>query len=169
MKNILPYCSNNIGIIGYQDSEIAKKEKNDCVVRAFASAFEIPYDKAHKYVKEKFGRRDRCGTYGTVFSMVELAKKQIQINHKKIKPIGAKKPMGNSVVYSLDYKVKLNGKKVSRQMTVGTFIKDNPEGTFFVLVNRHAFTIKDGIIHGNYEDSTKKRKILKHAFKINTL
>jgi hypothetical protein len=66
----------------------------------------------------------------------------------------------------LDYKVKLNGKKVSRQMTVGTFIKDNPEGTFFVLVNRHAFTIKDGIIHGNYEDSTKKRKILKHAFKI---
>jgi hypothetical protein len=152
MKNILPYCSNNIGIIGYQDSEIAKKEKNDCVVRAFASAFEIPYDKAHKYVKEKFGRRDRCGTYGTVFSMVALAKKQI--------------PMGNSVVYSLDYKVKLNGKKVSRQMTVGTFIKDNPEGTFFVLVNRHAFTIKDGIIHGNYEDSTKKRKILKHAFKI---
>jgi len=98
-----------------------------------------------------------------------LAKKQIQINHKKIKPIGAKKPMGNSVVYSLDYKVKLNGKKVSRQMTVGTFIKDNPEGTFFVIVNRHAFTIKDGIIHGNYEDSTKKRKILKHAFKINTL
>jgi very-short-patch-repair endonuclease len=98
--------------------------------------------------------------------MVALAKKQTQINHKKIKPIGVKSTMGNSVVYSLKYKVKLNGKKVSRQMTVGTFIKDNPEGTFFVLVNHHAFTIKDGIIHGNYEDSTKKRKILKHAFKI---
>ena len=79
MKTNLPYCSNNIGIIGYQDSEIAKKENGDCVVRAFASAFEIPYDKAHKYVKEKFGRKDRCGTYGTVFKLVELAKRQIQI------------------------------------------------------------------------------------------
>jgi hypothetical protein len=51
-------------------------------------------------------------------------------------------------------------------MTVGTFIKENPIGTFFVLVNGHAFTIKDGIVHGNYEDSTKKRKIMKHAFQI---
>jgi hypothetical protein len=166
MKTNLPYCSNNVGIIGYQDSEIAKKENNDCVVRAFASSFEISYDKAHKYVKEKFGRKDYCGTYGTVFKMVELAKKQTQINHKKIKPIGVRKPMGNSVVYSLDYTVKLKGKKVNRQMTVGTFIKENPIGTFFVLVCGHAFTIKDGIVHGNYEDSTKKRKIMRHAFQI---
>ena len=166
MKTNLPYCSNNVGIIGYQDSEIAKKEKNDCVVRAFASAFEIPYDRAHKYVKEKFGRKDRCGTYGTVFKMVELAKKQTQINHKKIKPIGRPKTMSYHKVYSLNYTVKVKGKKVNRQMTVGTFIKENPIGTFFVLVDRHAFTIKDGIVHGNYEDSTKKRKIMKHAFQI---
>ena len=166
MKNILPYCSNNIGIIGYQDSEIAKKEKNDCVVRAFASSFEIPYDKAHKYVKEKFGRKDYCGTYGTVFKMVELAKKQTQINHKKIKPIGTSKTVSYHNVYTLDYTVKVKGKKVNRQMTVGTFIKENPIGTFFVLVCGHAFTIKDGIVHGNYEDSTKKRKIMKHAFQI---
>jgi hypothetical protein len=98
--------------------------------------------------------------------MVELAKKQTQINYKKIKPIGSKKTMGNSVVYTLDYKVKVNGKKVNRKMTVGTFIKENPIGTFFVIVDRHAFTIKDGIVHGNYDDSTKKRKIMKYAFQI---
>ena len=123
MKTNLPYCSNNVGIIGYQGSEIAKKEKNDCVVRAFASSFEIPYDKAHKYVKEKFGRKDYCGTYGTVFKMVELAKKQTQINHKKIKPIGTSKTISYHKVYTLDYTVKVKGKKVNRQMTVGTFIK----------------------------------------------
>jgi hypothetical protein len=166
MKTNLPYCSSHIGVIGYQDSEIAKRETNDCVVRALASAFEISYDKSHKYVKEKFGRVDRKGTYGTVFKMVELAKKQTQINHKKIKPIGSKKTMGNSVVYTLDYKVKVNGKKVNRKMTVGTFIKENPIGTFFVIVDRHAFTIKDGIVHGNYDDSTKKRKIMRYAFQI---
>jgi hypothetical protein len=69
-------------------------------------------------------------------------------------------------VYSLNYTVKVKGKKVNRQMTVGTFIKEKPFGTFFVLVDRHAFTIKDGIVHGNYEDSTKKRKIMKHVFQI---
>ena len=166
MKTNLPYCSSHVGVIGYQDSEIAKRETNDCVVRAFATSFEVPYDKAHKYVKEKFGRVDRKGTYGTVFKMVELAKKQTQINHKKIKPIGTSKTISNHKVYTLDYTVKVKGKKVNRQMTVGTFIKENPIGTFFVLVCGHAFTIKDGIVHGNYEDSTKKRKIMKHAFQI---
>jgi hypothetical protein len=166
MKTNLPYCSSNVGIVGYESSKIAKNETNDCVVRALASSFEIPYDKAHKYVKEKFGRVDRKGTYGTVFKMVELSKHQTQINHRKIKPIGSPKTISNRKVYTLDYKVKVKGKKVNRKMTVGTFIKENPIGTFFVLVDRHAFTIKDGTIHGNYEDSTKKRKIMKHAFQI---
>jgi hypothetical protein len=98
--------------------------------------------------------------------MVELAKKQTQINHKKIKPIGTKTTRGNSVVYSLEYKVKVNGKKVNRKMTVGTFINEYPIGTFFILVNRHAFTIKDGVVHGNYEDSVKRKRIVKHAFHI---
>ena len=150
MKNKLPYEATSKAIQGYSESVIAKSETNDCVVRAFASAFEIPYDRAHKYVKEKFGRKDYCGTYGTVFKMVELAKKQTQLNHKKIKPIGRPKTMSYHKVYSLNYTVKVKGKKVNRQMTVGTFIKENPIGTFFVLVDRHAFTIKDGIVHGNY-------------------
>ena len=51
-------------------------------------------------------------------------------------------------------------------MTVGTFIKKNPIGTFFILVQGHAFTIKDGVVIGNYEDSTKKRRVIKHAFEI---
>mgnify|MGYP000206218275 CR=1 FL=1 len=36
---------------------------------------------------------------------------------------------------------KVKGKKVNRQMTVGTFIKEKPFGTFFVLVDGDAFTI----------------------------
>jgi hypothetical protein len=164
MKTNLPYCSNNVGIIGYQDSEIAKKENNDCVVRAFASAFEISYDKAHKYVKEKFGRKDRCGTYGTVTTMNILLMKKTTINGKRITRLGD--PIFMYHTHSMKYKVKVKGEMVDRKMTVGTFIKENPIGTFFVLVDRHAFTIKDGIVHGNYEDSTKKRKIMKHAFQI---
>jgi hypothetical protein len=53
-----------------------------------------------------------------------------------------------------------------RQMTVGTFTKQNPVGTFFILVNRHAFTIKDGVVIGNPEDATKTKKIMRCAFEI---
>jgi hypothetical protein len=51
-------------------------------------------------------------------------------------------------------------------MTVGTFIKQNPKGTFFVLVRQHAFTIKDGVVIGNYEDAVKTKKIMRCAFEI---
>ena len=52
-------------------------------------------------------------------------------------------------------------------MTVGTFVKQNPKGTYFILIRCHALTIKDGTIIGNLEDSQRKRAVIKHAFKIN--
>jgi hypothetical protein len=36
-------------------------EKNDCTVRAYSLAFDIPYYQAHKELKD-FGRKDRHGT-----------------------------------------------------------------------------------------------------------
>jgi hypothetical protein len=45
MKNKLPYESTSTAIKGYSESKIAKGRKNDCVVRAFASAFDISYDR----------------------------------------------------------------------------------------------------------------------------
>jgi hypothetical protein len=164
MKETLPYCTTEKAIKGYQESVIAKRETNDCVVRAFAASFDLPYDKAHKYVKEKFGRKDRQGTYGTVFKMLEIAEKKTQINYKKVNPIGVKTGFSNR--RTLMYDVNMKGKKVKREMTVGTFIKQNPIGTFFILVQRHAFAIKDGIVIGNYDDSVKKRRVIKNAFEV---
>ena len=162
MKNKLPYEGN--AIKGYTESVIAKGETNDCVVRAFASAFEITYDKAHKYVKEKFGRKDRQGTYGTVGTLVKMADDRTTVNYKKVRPVGVRK--SSTMVNSLSYNVTIKGEKKVRQMTVGTFIKQNPKGTFFVLVRRHAFTIKDGVVIGNPEDATKTKKIMRCAFEI---
>jgi hypothetical protein len=50
---------------GYEVSNgslIAKGEKNDCVVRACANAFNITYDVAHKFVATEFKRKARKGT-----------------------------------------------------------------------------------------------------------
>ena len=161
----LPYESTGSAIKGYSDSVTARIETNDCVVRAFASAFDVSYDYAHKYVAEEFNRKPRKGTYFTTSKLVKLSESFIKVNGKKLIPIGTK---SNSLVYpySLSYEVKVKGEKVKRQMTVGTFVKKNPKGTFFVLVKGHAFTIKDGVVIGNFEDAVKTKKIMRCAFQI---
>jgi len=165
MKNKLPYESTGSAIKGYSDSLTARRETNDCVVRAFASAFDVSYDYAHKYVAEEFKRQPRKGTYFTASKMSKLSEGVLKVNNKKIIPIGIK---NNSVIYpySLSYEVKVKGETVKRQMTVGTFVKKNPKGTFFVLVRRHAFTIKDGVVIGNPEDAIKTKRPMKAAFEI---
>lgn len=165
MKNKLPYESTGSAIKGYSDSVTAKTETNDCVVRAFASAFDVSYDYAHKYVAEEFNRKPRRGTFFTTSKMIKLSESVIKVNGKKIIPIGTK---CESMVYpySLSYEVKVKGEKVKRQMTVGTFVKKNPKGTFFVLVKGHAFTIKDGVVIGNPEDAIKTKRPMKAAFEI---
>jgi hypothetical protein len=163
MKEGLPYCTTNEAIKGYAESPIAKGERNDCVVRAFASSFGVSYDYAHKYVKEKFGRKNREGTYGTVLKMRQIAEDRKQINYKKVKCLGTKSDNG---MYCLSYKVKTKNGFVNREMTVGTFAKQNPVGTFFILVKGHAFTIKDGVVIGNWDDAVKKKRIVKFAFEV---
>jgi hypothetical protein len=165
MKNLLPYCGASEAIKGYGNSTMAKSENNDCVVRSIASAFEIDYDKAHKFVADTFKRKPNQGTFGFVTGMNKIAKERIRIGRKCCKVMG--KPMFvGSTFNSLDYNVKVKGKTVTRKMTVGTFVTKYPKGTYILTVKRHAFTIKDGIVIGNFEDSTKKRKIVECAWKV---
>lgn len=164
MKNELPYEATGNAIKGYTESAIAKSETGDCVVRAFASSFEVSYDFAHKYVADEFGRKPRKGTYGTVRTLVKMADSLIKVNGKKVCPVGIRH--NDYMLRSLMYDVKVKGQIKKRNMTVGTFVKQNPKGTFFVLVRRHAFTIKDGVVIGNPEDATKTKKIMRCAFEI---
>ena len=164
MKNKLPYEMTSKAIKGYSDSAIAKSETNDCVVRSFASSFEIPYDEAHEYVAKKFNRKPRCGTFATATRLVKMSDENTKVNGKGVYPVG--KRITESMYNSLIYDVKVKGEIKRRNMTVGMFIKKNPIGTFFVIVKGHAFTIKDGVVIGNYEDAVKVRKIMKCAFQI---
>lgn len=165
MKNQLPYCKTSEAIKGYTESVIAKSEDNDCVVRAIASGFDIDYDRAHKFVKDTFGRKDGRGTFGFVRGMNKIAEERTRIGRKTCKIMG--KPLSNhSSFYSLNYDVKVKGEVVKREMTVGTFTKKYPIGTFVLTVAGHAFTIKDGVVIGNHEDATKKRMRVHAAWKV---
>ena len=147
----IPYTSTSLAIKGYADSVLAKSETNDCVVRAIASAFDIEYFKAHKWVADKFNRKPKKGTFGFPVGMDRMSTNNTRMNYKKTKTIDPKH-------------LTTNGGK--SKMTVGTFAKEYNIGTYIIRVDRHAFTIKDGSVIGNPEDATKLRKIIKNAWKI---
>lgn len=147
----LPYTSTSTAINGYEDSILAKKEDNDCVVRSVASASGMTYDKAHKWVADKFNRKPKKGTYGLAPGFNGMNNNKLKLNRKTVTTIPSNHLTTN------------NGKN---RMSVGTFIKQYDKGTYIISVTGHAFTIKDGVVIGNWEDATKIRKVVKNAWRI---
>ncbi len=134
-----------------KDSNIAYLEKNDCVVRAIASASEWEYDTAHKFVEDNFNRKFGCGTdsFGNILTI--LAFSGTKLNNKSIDTIIMPH-------YKLESKLR---------MTVGSFIKKHNIGVYILYVNGHAFSIKNGgVIGGNLEDSIKMKRIIKGAWEL---
>ena len=147
----LNYIANNEAIKGYAESKLAAQEHADCVVRAIASAYDITYDRAHKWVQDTFSRKPRKGTFGFLSGMDKLADAKSRLNYKLCKKIDPNH-------------LKTNGGK--SQMSVGTFVKLHDKGTYIIVVSRHAFTVKGGQVIGNPSDATRLRKIIKKAWKI---
>jgi len=153
------YINTSEAIKGYKDSVIAKNEANDCVVRAFASAFEIGYDDAHKIVENKFCRKPRKGTFSFGYKMNMMSKNGDKFNGKGIKTI-------THEYNTMLYYVTVKGVKTLRNTTTNYFIKKYPVGNYIVVVRGHAFTIKDGSVVGNYSDAKQTKKHITGAWKI---
>lgn len=147
----IAYTATSIAIKGYSESKLAKSEKSDCVVRAIASAYDIQYDKAHKWVADTFNRKPRKGTFGFPIGMNKMSDNKTRMNYKLTKTIDPKN-------------LTTNGGR--SKMTVGTFVKLYDKGTYILRVTGHAFTIKDGTVIGNTNDAEQVRKIVKNAWKV---
>jgi len=170
-------------IKGYSNSKIAKTEHNDCSVRAIANAFNIEYDKAHKFLAEKYQRPNKRGVKSYSWFSVNdkfseektklFGKKMVKIEYPEIEVESSRctrKSNWFSKGSSYTYKKKLKlytktGKKYS-QMTVGRFLKKYQKGTFILSVRAHTFTVKDGVVCGNYSDGKKMRVTVKKAWQI---
>ena len=132
---------------GYEVSNgslLAKGEKNDCVVRACANAFNITYDVAHKFVAVEFKRKARKGTKAVFSTFNALGKVAFDLFQDTLFPI------------TKEYKLKCVNKPVNASYThkqvaytVKTFCAKFSKGTYIVLVNKHALVIKDGIVIDN--------------------
>jgi hypothetical protein len=143
-------------IIGYNESAIAKGERNDCVVRAIASTFGLKYDVAHKFVANEFGREPRKGTYGTTFKLS---------NRDNI--LGVKYQLANkeNLLYpGSDIHQKKGGKPVNIPLRL--FLERFPKGKYLVIVKQHAFSIIDGTVIGNDSDGSRLKAKILFAIKV---
>ena len=132
---------------GYEVSNgslIAKGEKNDCFVRACANAFNITYDVAHGFVAKEFKRKARKGTQNMFTTLKALGGVTFELFSDTLFPETKEYKL---VCFNEPINTDYTHKKV--KFTVKTFCAKFNKGTFIVLVNKHALTIKDGIVIDN--------------------
>lgn len=130
----------------------------DCVVKAFAFLFfKNDYEKAEAYVSQNMDRKENSGVFT-----------HLLVDHLSLGQIGPKKVERLGVggdIHSLSQNVNSRTKKPCK-MTVGAFLKQFPKGSYFILVKRHCFAIKDGEIFGNSDDAKSLKTPLTHAFSV---
>lgn len=161
MKQILSYEYSNKVVKGIANSVLASKEKNDCFVKAVASATGSSYDDAHAFAKQQFNRIDREGTMVSMF-MPKVDGKKLSIGSTEV----VMKSLSKAKITN---KYKLYGETILRQKTVKSFIKSNPIGTFIVLVAGHAFTIKDGVLIDNAGEEFRPTRKVQGAIKVSAI
>ena len=159
MSKVLDYQYASEVITNYKESVKARNEKDDCFVRAVASASGSSYDAAHGFVKSTFKRQDGQGTMFIDSTMLNLEGKLQEFGQVKVK---FEKLPKNKIKNTY----KLYGELVDRQKTVKSFIKSNPTGTFIVLVSKHAFTIKDGVLIDNQGEEFRPTRKVQSAYKV---
>ena len=145
-------------------SSLALNEKNDCAVRAFANAFNISYDVAHKFAEDKFARKAKKGVKGMFITLSKLGFASFDLFSNTLFPETrtygihplTRSKSGKVVNHAYRHK------EVSH--TVKTFCAEFNKGTFIVMVAKHALVIKDGIVidNPNYK-FTGYRRIVESA------
>lgn len=166
MSKVLDYKHSSTEI-DFSKASAASKigEKNDCSVRAIATAVGTTYDAAHAYMRDALGRKDRKGAKKMVERIKDL------IDNKKAHQTAGDIDFKYEAIPAarLCNEYKLHGEVVHRKKTVKSFIDSFRKGTFLVFVSNHVFTVKDGVLIDNYgEEFRPTRKVL-NAVKVEVL
>jgi len=152
---------------GYQvsgSSEVASKEKNDCVVRAIANACDVNYDQAHKYVADTFDRKKGEGTFKMMSTLDNVKKMafdevgQLDLFNegitRELRFFGHGPKQGGDMCNP-----RYNHKPVA--YTVKAFAQDFKKGNYIVGVSGHTLAICDGVVidNGNYQYDGYRRPV----------
>lgn len=134
-------------------SAIARGENNDCTVYAFATAFDVPYDDAHKVLATCFKRKPKRGP--KYWTLVKGLSNKFTYAGKKVAEV-LERP---NTFYTNQ------GKLTIRRMSLGTFAKTYTQGSYYVLISGHALAVQDGVIMDNLAKSRLKAPVMV-AFKV---
>lgn len=125
-------------------SILAKGETNDCMVRVVANAFNVSYDRAHKFAADRLGRKPRRGVMDCFNKLNDLGDITFKLFEDTLFPeTKTFKLKCTSNPINTEYK----HKKV--KFTVKTFCSKFSKGTYIILVKDHALTIKNGVVIDN--------------------
>ena len=158
---------------GYEvsgSSEIAKREKNDCVVRAIANACDVNYNQAHKFVADKFDRKKGKGTQMFTYVLDKVEKMEFdevgQLDlfgngiTRKLKCVGKAPKQGGDLVNP-----KYKHKPVA--FTVKEFAQKFKTGKFILAVKGHALAVKNGVIVDNRDKQFGGyRRVVEAAYQV---
>lgn len=111
----------------FENDRRAKNETNDCTVRALATIKGLSYNEAHKIMAEKAGRVNRKGVIG--FMTTEAY---------------ATQGLEEKDMYG-------------EQPTFAAFMRNNPNFTGIIGVRGHVFTVRKGVVYGNWDDGERTR------------
>lgn len=168
----MKFTSSSTIIKGIKKSKLASNEYNDCVVRAIASGFDITYNQSHKICAKEMHRKNRKGVmsyyYHSFLSQSEILGKQVK--EIKMTPVEVESTRTSRFGFKYTETKTLNlytkrGSKYSA-LTVGSFVKQFPKGTYILSVKGHTFTVKNSEIIGNYRDAQSKKVRVLKAYKI---
>jgi len=107
----------------------SSSEHNDCTVRALALTAKINYKEAHKIAREA-GRKDRKGFQSNW--LIQTAKDTFKLNYQSVKV---------------------------KPMTVATFCKKYPKGSFYCRKSGHAFAIIDGVCYDHTRSLSRVKDV----------
>jgi hypothetical protein len=136
--------------IAVSQSNLATRETNDCVVRAFMAVLDVSYDIAHGWVKKNLGRKFGRGTYtsATIESVLGKVK-----NGYKLSAYGCH-PDKKWIMGSKGFKTLTNPRYKNKKVgyTLKSFMEAHPKGRFFVILEHHAVAIVDGVLYANTQE-----------------
>lgn len=143
-------------IENYEGSDLAKSERNDCSVRAFAGLLDTKYEPAHSFVEDRFCRKAKHG----VLAMPEICKQMAEGDETYFID-GVNFKVKSLTEEDITNEYKLKGEVILRKKTVKSFVESHQSGSYLVFVSGHVFAVKDGTIIDNASDEYKPtRKVL---------
>ena len=109
-------------------------ETNDCSVRAMVNAFGLPYAYAHATMAAA-GRKEKKGMLNRYIHNVVTGTHEGKFG-KQLATVGRKEGQ--------------------RQVTIATFCKYHPYGSYYCIVRGHAFAVVDGVVQDSGRNKSGK-------------